>query len=120
MGFISSQDRRVDIGLASRFRGRKVARMRSGKRHMVEGGPLFRVPSKGQPFFARMPIDEKRITRAQLGRTEQPRERADQITLDGAFEVARSIPLVGALFEQEIPSFLGDSKQEGPRRRITE
>ena len=83
--------------------------MRSRKRHPCEGNPLFGVPSKGQPFFARMAIDEKQITRAQLRRAKQPRKRADQMALDGALQVAGSIPLVGTLFDQELPSFLGYS-----------
>src|SRR5713226_10786909 len=114
MGFISPRDRGVDIDLTSNFRGRKGARVRRCKRHLSKGGPLFRVPLKGQPFFARMPIDEKQITGPQLRRSQQPCERADQMTLDRALQVARSIPLVGTLFEQELSSFLCYSEQEGP------
>lgn len=61
-----------------------------------------------------MAIDEKRITRAQLRRSDQSCERADQMALDGALQVARPIPLIGALSEEELPSFLRNSKQEGP------
>jgi hypothetical protein len=63
-------------------------------------------------------IDGKHITRVQLRRGKQPRNRADEIALDCALQMARSISLVGTFFEQEIPSFARYSKQKGTPCRI--
>jgi len=68
--------------------------------------------------FGRMPIDEKEITRPQLLGTEQPRKRADEISLDGALQVARSVSLIGALFEQKLSATVRHAEPEGTRRRI--
>jgi Restriction endonuclease len=45
------------------------------------------------------------IPRAHLRGREQPRNRTDYIALDGALQVARSISLVRALLQQELPCF---------------
>lgn len=79
---------------------------------------MFRVPYKGQLLFASMPIDQKDISRAHLRGGEQPRNRADYVPLDGALQVACSISLVGALLQQELPSFVRYPKLEGARRTI--
>lgn len=63
-------------------------------------------PSEGQLFFTWMPIDQKDIPRAHLRGGEQPRHGADYVTLDRALQVACSISLVGALLQQELPSFV--------------
>ena len=60
-----------------------------------------------------MPIDEKEITSPQLLGTEQPRKRADEISLNGALQVARSVSLIAALFKQ-----VRHAEPEGPRRTI--
>jgi hypothetical protein len=65
-----------------------------------------------------MPIDQKDIPGAHLRGGEQPRHRADYIALDGALQVACSISLVGALLQQELPSFVRYPKLEGTRRTI--
>src|SRR5436853_7177319 len=57
-------------------------------RHLCIGRALFRVPYKGHLLFARMQIDQKDIPRAHLRGSEQPRNRADYIALDGALQVA--------------------------------
>jgi len=46
-----------------------------------------------------MPIDQKHIPREHLRGSEQPRNWADYIALDGALQVACSISLVGALLQ---------------------
>src|ERR1700756_1751123 len=65
-----------------------------------------------------MTINQKHITRAHLCRGQQPRKWADKIALDGTFQVARSVPLIGPLFEQELPPFGRYSEQEGSRCQI--
>src|SRR5882724_4765667 len=40
------------------------------------------------------------------------------MTLNGALQMAGSIPLVGSLLKEELPAFARDSKQEGTRRRV--
>src|SRR6266566_302219 len=90
----------------------------NGMRQLCIGRALFRVPYKGQLLFARMPIDQKDIPRAHLRGSEQPRNRADYIALDGALQVACSVSLVGALFQQELPSFVRYPKLEVTRRTI--
>jgi len=53
-----------------------------------------------------------------LVRWQQSGKRANQITFDGALEVARSIPLVGPSSSRKLPSFTRYSEQEGARRGI--
>src|SRR5690349_12059047 len=65
-----------------------------------------------------MPIDEQHIALVYLPCGEQPGEGADHIALDGALQVAGSIPVVGSLLQEELPTFTRDSKQEGARRRV--
>src|SRR5690348_7939545 len=65
-----------------------------------------------------MTINEQHITRGHLRRGQQPRKRANEIALDGALQVARSVPLIGPLFEQELSSFCRYSEQEGSRCRL--
>src|SRR3974377_34307 len=100
------------------FRSHKVSLIRHGEGRLSIGRALFRVPYKGQLFFAWMPIDQKDIPRAYLRGGEHPRNRADYIPLDGALQVACSISLVGALVQQELPSFVRYPKLEGTRRTI--
>ncbi len=79
---------------------------------------MFLVPYKRQPFFAGIPVDEKHITWPHLHRGQQPRNRADQIAFDGAVQVAGTVSLIGALFEQELSSLVRYSEREGARCRI--
>src|SRR6266853_876657 len=65
-----------------------------------------------------MPIDEQYIALMQLPCGQQPGECADDIPLDGALQVAGSIPLVGALRQEELSAFARDSKQKGACCRV--
>jgi hypothetical protein len=114
--FISSCDRGLDIRLTSDFCGGKATQSGSCKRRVRR--TLFRILQECQPFIPWMTINEKHIARAHLCRGQQPGKWADKIALDGAFQVARSVPLIGPLFEQELPSFSRYSEQERSRSRI--
>src|SRR6267154_268654 len=114
--FIRSWDRGLDIRLTSGFCGGKATQVGSCKWHVRR--TLFRILQECQPFIAWMTINEKHITRAHLCRGQQPGKWANEIALDGTFQVARSVPLIGPFFEQELSSFLRYSEQEGSRCRI--
>ena len=62
----------------------------------MESVLLLLILEESETSFGRMPIDEKEITRPQLLGTEQPRKRADEISLNGALQVARSVSLYAA------------------------
>src|SRR6266446_6361726 len=108
--FIRSWDRGLDIRLTSDFCRGKAAQIGSCKQRVRR--TLFRILQECQPFIPPMTINEKHITRAHLGRGQQPGKWADEIALDGAFQVARSVPLIGPFFEQELSSFSRYSEQE--------
>src|SRR2546425_793324 len=59
--------------LSSSFRSHKVHRIGRHKWHLCIGRALFHVPYKRQPFFARMPVDEKHIAWPHLRRGQQRR-----------------------------------------------
>src|SRR5712691_6299877 len=65
-----------------------------------------------------MPIDEQYVALMQLPCGQQSGECADDIALDGALQVAGSIPMVGSLLQEELSAFARDSKQEGPCCRV--
>src|SRR6266481_8147917 len=114
--FISPGDRGLDIRLISGFCGGKATQIGCCKWRVRR--TLFRILQECQPFIPRMTINEKHITRAHLCRGQQPGKWADEIALDGTFQMARSVPLIGALFEQELSSFSRYSEHEGSRCRI--
>src|SRR5258708_12260661 len=67
-----------------------------------------------------MPIDQKHITWAHLRRGQQPLKAEAYIALNGTPQAARSIPLIGPFFQQELPSFARHSKLKMARRGIQE
>src|SRR5215475_5294130 len=96
------------------FRSHQLSRVWYGE----IGRPGFLVSQENKPLFTKIVIDNQRITLMHLCSRQQPGNWVHQITLNGALQVAGSIALVGSLFQEELPAFACDSKQERPRRRV--
>ena len=72
----------------------------------------FLLTNEGQFLVLPIPIDANKVADAHLLRSEEVGQWIDDVTLDGAFQMAGAVALVGAFLQKKIAASVGDVEEE--------
>src|SRR5271157_1782144 len=72
----------------------------------------FLLANKGQFLVLAVPIDAHEVADAHLLRRKQVSQRIDDVALDGALQMARTVALVRAFLQEEVAAGISDAKEE--------
>ena len=80
-------------------------------------GKVFAFPGKGQAFLLFVVVDANQIAQMNLFGRQQVRQWVDDVALNRALQVTRTVPLISSLLQQEVASRTRHAELElSPRR----